>query len=103
MGFGTLYRFVKLINVHRIATLHAIRNVIDDSSAHVGAVVVGVTAQRHAVVVHRTVNKGVVFNRTGIQGVNGRVSRKQLRTVHCIGAVGCDMTCRDVRDQTLVI
>ncbi len=54
----------QLREVHRITRCHTVRHVSDGGAARVGAVIVGVTAQRHAVVVHRTVNKGVVLNRT---------------------------------------
>ncbi len=71
MGFGTLYRFVELINVHRIATVNAVRDIRDGSTAGMGAVVVGIPTQRDAVVVYRAINKGVVMNHARIQYIDG--------------------------------
>ncbi len=103
MGFRAFYGFVKLVHVHRIATVNAVRDIRDGGAAGMGTVVVSIPAQRDAVVVYRAVNKSVVVNDARIQHVNCEVGREQLRTVHRIGTGAADTTRRHVGDGAFVV
>ncbi|MDT4836213.1 hypothetical protein FQZ97_699010 [compost metagenome] len=91
----------QLVEVHRVATVHAGRHVPDAGAAEFGGAVIGVATQSHTVVVHRAIAVAVVLHGALVQGVDCLIGGEQLRTVDRVGATVTDAASSDVSDGPL--